>query len=153
MNSWYLVVLIALPVVGALVLAAISGAPERTVKFVALAFSLVELAVAVALWFAYRTAAAAPIESGVGGQLASPFHEVFSVSWIPYFDINFSLGVDGISLTMIALIAVLMPIVLGASWEEKLPAGRTIGGYFALLLVLQGRWSASSRPRTSSSST
>ena len=38
---------------------------------------------------------------------------------------------------MIALIAVLMPIVLGASWEEKLPAGRTIGGYFALLLVLQ----------------
>ena len=39
---------------------------------------------------------------------------------------------------MIALIAVLMPIVLGASWEEKLPAGRTIGGYFALLLVLQG---------------
>lgn len=138
MNSWYLVVLIALPVVGALVLAAISGAPERTVKFVALAFSLVELAVAVALWFAYRTAAAAPIESGVGGQLASPFHEVFSVSWIPYFDINFSLGVDGISLTMIALIAVLMPIVLGASWEEKLPAGRTIGGYFALLLVLQG---------------
>ena len=31
----------------------------------------------------------------------------------------------------------LVPIVLGASWEEKLPAGRTIGGYFALLLVLQ----------------
>jgi NADH-quinone oxidoreductase subunit M len=46
--------------------------------------------------------------------------------------------VDGISLTMIALITLLMPIVLGASWEEKLPAGRTIGGYFALLLVLQG---------------
>ena len=38
---------------------------------------------------------------------------------------------------MIALIALLVPIVLGASWEEKLPAGRTIGGYFALLLVLE----------------
>ena len=38
---------------------------------------------------------------------------------------------------MIALIALLVPIVLGASWEEKLPAGRTIGGYFGLLLVLE----------------
>ena len=66
-----------------------------------------------------------------------PFQEVFNVDWIPSFGVSFTLGVDGISLTMIALIAVLMPIVLGASWEEKLPVGRTIGGYFALLLVLQ----------------
>jgi NADH-quinone oxidoreductase subunit M len=128
-NSWYLVVLIFLPVVGALVLAAMSGAPVRTVKLTALAFSLAELAVAAALWVAYTSSAAV---------VGLPFRENFSVSWIPYFGINFSLGVDGISLTMIALIAVLMPIVLGASWEERLPAGRTIGGYFALLLVLQG---------------
>lgn len=129
MNSWYLVVLIFLPVVGALTLAAMSGAPVRTVKLTALVFSLVELGVAAALWVAYTSATAV---------VDLPFRETFSVSWIPYFDINFSLGVDGISLTMIALIAVLMPIVLGASWEERLPAGRTIGGYFALLLVLQG---------------
>ncbi|WP_420123008.1 complex I subunit 4 family protein [Nakamurella sp.] len=133
MNSWYLVVLIFLPVVGALTLAAMSGAPVRTVKLTALVFSLVELGVAAALWVAYTAE-----RTGVAGQLDVPFRETFSVTWIPYFDINFSLGVDGISLTMIALIAVLMPIVLGASWEERLPAGRTIGGYFALLLVLQG---------------
>jgi len=131
MNSWYLVVLIFLPVVGALVLAAMAGAPAKTAKFTALGFSLAELAVAVALWMSYTSAATV-------SQLDVPFRETFSVTWIPYFDINFSLGVDGISLTMIALIAVLMPIVLGASWEERLPAGRTIGGYFALLLVLQG---------------
>ena len=133
MNSWYLVVLIFLPVLGALVLAAMSGAPARTVKLTALVFSLAELAVAVGLWISYRSAS-----TGTVSQLAVPFRETFSVTWIPYFDINFSLGVDGISLTMIALIAVLMPIVLGASWEERLPAGRTIGGYFALLLALQG---------------
>ena len=133
MNSWYLVVLIFLPVLGALVLAAMSGGPARTVKLTALGFSLAELAVAVGLWISYRSAS-----TGTVSQLAVPFRETFSVTWIPYFDINFSLGVDGISLTMIALIAVLMPIVLGASWEERLPAGRTIGGYFALLLALQG---------------
>ena len=132
-QSWYLVILILLPVAGAVVLAAMSGAPVKTVKLTALAFSLVELAIVVALWIAYRSSMGNAAE-----QVAVPFKETFSVDWIPFFGISFSLGVDGISLTMIALIAVLMPIVLGASWEEKLPAGRTIGGYFALLLVLQG---------------
>jgi NADH-quinone oxidoreductase subunit M len=132
-NSLYLVILIALPVIGAVVLAAMSGAPVKTVKLIALAFTLAELAVVVALWIAYRSAMGTAAE-----QVEVPFREVFSVDWIASFGISFTLGVDGISLTMIALIAVLMPIVLGASWEEKLPAGRTIGGYFALLLVLQG---------------
>lgn len=132
-NSWYLVILILLPVAGAVVLAAMSGAPVKTVKLTALAFSLVELGIVVALWIAYRSSMGTGAE-----QVAVPFKEVFSVDWIPFFGISFTLGIDGISLTMIALIAVLMPIVLGASWEEKLPAGRTIGGYFALLLVLQG---------------
>ena len=30
-----------------------------------------------------------------------------------------------------------MPIVLGASWEERLPEGRTHRGYFALLLATE----------------
>ena len=51
-NSLYLVILIALPVIGAVVLAAMSGAPVKTVKLIALAFTLAELAVVVALWIA-----------------------------------------------------------------------------------------------------
>ncbi len=135
-NSYYLLALVALPALGALVLAGMSGAPVKTVKFVALGFSLAELLIVIALWIAYRSSMGTPIEAAAA-QVALPFHETFSVDWIPSFGVSFSLGVDGISLTMIALIAVLMPIVLGASWEEKLPVGRTIGGYFALLLVLQ----------------
>ncbi len=131
-NSYYLLALVALPALGALVLAGMSGAPVKTVKLVALGFSLAELVIVIALWIAYRSSM-----GDTAAQVAVPFHETFSVDWIPAFGVSFSLGVDGISLTMIALIAVLMPIVLGASWEEKLPVGRTIGGYFALLLVLQ----------------
>src|SRR6478609_2620735 len=117
MNSLYLIILIALPLAGAVVLAAMSGAPVRTVKLTALAFSLADLVVVVALWVAYRSSMGTAAQ-----QVTVPFQEVFSVDWIPTFGISFTLGVDGISLTMIALIAVLMPIVLGASWEEKLPA-------------------------------
>ena len=150
MNSYYLLALLAVPLVGAAVVAAMGKSPARTVKFVALGFSLVELVLAAALWVAYRnqdyvvTTTERPITAGIN-TLPSPtvaftpqsFRENFSVDWIPSFGIHFSLGVDGISLVMIALIAFLVPIVLGASWEERLPQGRTIGGYFALILVMQ----------------
>lgn len=138
MNSLLLPLLIALPVLGAIALAGMSGAPVRSIKLTALAFSLAELAAAIWLWIAYRSEMSSAAASVGGAGAGPPFGQTFSFDWIPFFGISFSLGVDGISLTMIALIAVLMPIVLGASWEEKLPAGRTIGGYFALLLVLQG---------------
>jgi NADH-quinone oxidoreductase subunit M len=126
----YLLILLLLPLAGAIVVAAMAGAPVRTVKLTAMGFAVVEFVVALLLWFDYRNF----LTEGGG---SSPFDATVHVDWIPSFGISFSLGVDGISLVMIALIAFLVPIVLGASWEEKLPAGRTIGGYFALLLTLQ----------------
>ena len=140
MNGFpYVLLLVVLPLVGAGVVAAIGKSPARTVKMTALGFSLVELVLAAALWVAYRHS-----EPALGSTTYSPagtstplFRETFSVDWIPSFGIHFSLGVDGISLVMIALIAFLVPIVLGASWEERLPEGRTIGGYFSLILLMQ----------------
>jgi NADH-quinone oxidoreductase subunit M len=125
-----LLILLFLPLAGAIVVAAMGGAPVRTVKLTAFGFSLVELLVAVLLWIDYA-------HHLTSGGDRSPFQAAVHWEWIPSFGVSFSLGVDGISLVMIALIAVLVPIVIGASWEEKLPAGRTIGGYLALLLTLQ----------------
>lgn len=140
-NSWYLPVLVGLPAVGALLLALMKSAPQRTLKLVALAVSLVELALVVAAWLAYKhaetTGGSAPLPSGAVPPPNAGFLLGFSVDWIPSFGIHFALGLDGTALVMVALIAVLVPIVLGASWEEKLPEGRTIGGYFALILVMQ----------------
>jgi len=45
--------------------------------------------------------------------------------------------VDGIALVMLALIAVLVPIVMGSSWADKLPDGRTAAGFYGLLLATQ----------------
>ncbi len=120
----FLLIILLLPILGAIVVGSMKGASAATVKLVALAFTLVEFALVVALWIAFK--------AGAPG-----FQYSLSAEWIPALGLNFSVGVDGVSLVMIALIALLLPIVLGASWEEKLPAGRTIGGYFALLLVLE----------------
>ncbi len=119
-----LLVVLLLPLLGGVVVGSMKAAPAATVKTVALGVSLVELVVVALIWAGYTPAA-------TGYQFAS------SVDWIPALGIGFSVGIDGVALVMIALIAVLVPIVLGASWEERLPAGRTIGGYFALLLVLE----------------
>ncbi len=119
-----LLVVLLLPLVGGVVVGSMKAAPVATVKLVALGISLVELVVVALIWAGYTPAA-------TGYQFAS------AADWIPALGLGFSVGVDGVALVMIALIAVLVPIVLGASWEEKLPAGRTIGGYFALLLVLE----------------
>ena len=48
---------------------------------------------------------------------------VQSNAWIPTFNINYSVGVDGISLVLILLSTILVPIVVLATWHES-DAGR-----------------------------
>ncbi len=129
-NNPLLLIMIGLPLIGALVLTGMKGAPARTVKLVGLLFSLAVFVLAVVLWIEYRN-----FQTTSGA--TQPFGAAFSVDWIPSFGIRFSVGVDGFAVVMIALIALLVPIVLGASWEERLPAGRSVAGYFALILVLE----------------
>ncbi len=120
----YLQVILLLPLIGGALVGALKAVPARQVKLIALGISLVELIVVGLMWVAFTV-------GGPGYQFSS------RLDWIPSMGIGFSVGVDGVALVMIALIALLVPIVLGASWEEKLPAGRTIGGYFGLLLLLE----------------
>jgi NADH-quinone oxidoreductase subunit M len=66
--------------------------------------------------------------------------------WIPQFGVHYAVGVDGIALVLILMTAVLMPVVVLASWNDAegsaSPAGeppprRSVRIYFALLLVLE----------------
>jgi len=122
-GGWLLLAMLLLPLVGSAVVAPLRSAPS-TAKAAALVFALGELALAGLAWFAF-------VPGGQRLQLG------LSVEWIPAFGARFSLGIDGIALVMIALIAVLVPIVMGASWEDKLPEGRTAAGFFSLLLAMQ----------------
>ena len=117
-----LVALLVLPLLGGIVVALLRD--DRVAKLVALAVSLVELALVIPTWLAYQP-------SGDRLQL------VTSVDWIPEFGVRFALGIDGIALVMIALIGLLVPIVIGGSWADKLPADRSAAGFYALILVMQ----------------
>jgi NADH-quinone oxidoreductase subunit M len=127
-GSIVLLLLLLLPLVGALAVAPLKT-NARIAKLAALGFALASLVLTAVIWVAYSVAAAA---AGTRFQLE------FVIPWIPAFGTQFALGIDGIALVMLALIAVLVPIVMGFSWEEKLPEDRTASGFFALLLATQG---------------
>jgi NADH-quinone oxidoreductase subunit M len=126
-GSVLLLILLLFPLVGAAVVAPLKADAGRA-KVVALAFALVELVLTGVVWFSYSVEAAT---SGTRFQLE------LSVDWIPAFGAHFALGIDGIALVMLALIAVLVPIVMAFSWEEKLPEGRTAAGFYSLILSTQ----------------
>lgn len=122
-GSALLVSLLLIPLVGAVVVAFLRD-NDKLAKQTALGISLVEFAVAVAAWFAYEP-------TGERLQLH------FSLDWIPAFGVHLSFGVDGIALVMIAVIALLVPLVIGAGWADKLPANRGAGGFLSLILLQQ----------------
>src|SRR5215210_812490 len=122
--SLYLVAMIAVPAVGAAVTAALPRGREELARQSALGVSLVVLVLAVLATIAFDT-------GGDRFQLTS------SVSWIPDFGVDFALGVDGIALVMLLLIGVLVPVVVGASWYEVAPAGKSTKTFFAWLLLLE----------------
>ena len=122
-NSFLLILLLLVPLVGA-VAVALLRANDKVAKQTALGFSLVELVLAIGSWLAYEPA---------GERL----QQHFSLDWIPSFGVHLSFGIDGIALVMIAVIALLVPLVIGAGWVDKLPADRSSGGFLSLILVQQ----------------
>ncbi len=98
------------------------GSQNKNIKWVALASSLITFLLTLDLlfYFDFSLAGIQPLLS-------------FSIPWIKSFNINYTLGVDGISYSMIFLNNLLFPICILCSWNiEKNPKA-----FFALMLFLQ----------------
>ncbi|MEI6374279.1 MAG: NADH-quinone oxidoreductase subunit M, partial [Actinomycetes bacterium] len=121
----WLTVLALVPLVGALVVALLPKGADLLAKRVALGVSLLVLAGTVFLALQFSA------DSTTQFQFAEQ-HD-----WIPAFGVSYSVGVDGIALVLIALSAVLVPIVMIAGWHEADNAVGSVKGYFALLLALE----------------
>jgi NADH-quinone oxidoreductase subunit M len=62
---------------------------------------------------------------------------VQSNSWISAFNINFAVGVDGISLVLIMLSTILVPIVVLATWNESEGGRWGVKTFYVLILILE----------------
>ena len=111
--------LIAIPVIGALVIALTPQSRPESHRLTAILTSL--LAGAVSLWV---LASFDPEATG--------FQFVQSTTWVAAYDIKFFVGIDGISLFLVVLTGIIFPIALFAAkpdHDEK--------GYYAWLSLLQ----------------
>jgi NADH-quinone oxidoreductase subunit M len=116
----YLSIIIFSPLLGALLVAFLPQLEARSVKRIAAAFTFIPLALSLALFLAFK-----PGGNGIG------FEE--KLSWIPQLNIQYYLGVDGISLPLLLLTALLGFLAVLISWKIELRPRE----YFAWLLILE----------------
>ncbi len=109
------------PLLGLLVIPFIPKAKETLVKWVALVATLPALGLAVKLFFDFDRA------SGVIQLAEGP------IDWIKPFHIQYYMGIDGLSVTMVILTALISTICIIASFNIT----KQVKGYFALFLLLE----------------
>ena len=115
----YLTVLVLLPAAGALVVALMAGAARKALEAVGLAVALGTLGLAIAVAVLFHTHDAG-------------YQFVTDHQWAPGLGIRWFLGLDGISLFLVLLAAVLFPIVLAGARTRQDPRS-----FIAWMLLLE----------------
>jgi NADH-quinone oxidoreductase subunit M len=130
-QHWVLPALLAIPLVGAALIWAVSprttpGEDEvasgaaRMPGAVALLFFVIEFVVSLGLWWSFLP--------GVDS-----WQSVVDFPWIPSWGVRFTIGVDGIAVMMILLTTFIMLLAVGGSWTSIRTRTRA---YYSMLLVL-----------------
>jgi len=108
---------------GVAVLAMASDRNPAPARWTALAGSVLGFLAGIPLWTGFSAAA--------GG--AMQFQELHP--WIPLFNVNYHLGVDGISMPLILLNSFMTVLVVIAHWEA---VTEKVGQYLAAFLIMSG---------------
>ena len=110
-----------LPLIGMAVVLCLPSRADELIRRTALAFTLFPLVMGIWLFQHFD-------------RTTSAFQFTQHAPWIESYNINYFVGVDGISVSMVLLTVLLCPICILASWGID----KGIKGYFALFLLLDG---------------
>ena len=138
--TYVLTVLLLIPFVGFIVTWA-AGVNQRIAKWVALAFSVAQLAlltlIFVSYWMPWPELLLGPRLSsptgGIPGWTGEPFSYYERADWVPQWGMNYILGFDGLSLPLAWLTPLLTTLAIIFHWDEE----RRPREFFALLLFLE----------------
>jgi len=135
----------SVPAVGCLLVLALPGGNRLAIKSTALAITALTFALTIVAFMGYLSldasatlserAAQNTLEAGGAGQIKqtdAPNDLVYRGAWIPYFNIQYFLGLDGISLSLAVLTSLITLLACIASWEIE----HAIKGYYSLFLLL-----------------
>ncbi len=113
--------LIALPILGAIVVATLPQAERRLAQGIGLAFAALELLVSIPLYTGFEV-----------GKAGMQFET--NVPWIEAFGVHYHVGVDGFSLFIVLLTTLLTPLCIWGAWNSIEKRG---GEFVAAMLVLE----------------
>src|SRR5499433_3033004 len=108
-----------IPLAGMVVVLLLPSNSHNLIRWVAAVFTVPPLLMAVWLVAHFDT-----------GQAGFQFKEQWA--WIPAYNIQYFVGVDGVSISMVLLTALLCFLCIFASWGIE----KAVKGYFALFLLL-----------------
>jgi NADH-quinone oxidoreductase subunit M len=130
-----LVATLALPAIGAAVVAALPERVDRAARAVATGFAGATLVATVLLFFGVGAGGFAHQLPAQGPPGIHPWHEL-DLPWVPGLDLRFHLGVDGISYPLVVLTTLLTLLCCAYTWwrAPEPGRGRTLA---ALLLVIE----------------
>ena len=110
-----LLYLLLIPFIGGFLCWLLRHSGRDLARRVALGTMMLVLALAVSLWF---TGDYSQTLLPSAGSLSGHWVEQFTVPWIPRLGICFSLGLDGLSLLLVTLTALLGALSVACSWRE-----------------------------------
>ena len=123
MSNWPLLsLLIWLPILGGAAVLALGDSRARAARWVSLVVALVVFLLSVQLFTGFD-------------QAATGMQFVERTAWIPAYDIQYHLGVDGISIALIILTTLTTALVLVGAWTS---IDRRVNQYYASILILEG---------------
>ncbi len=108
-----------LPVIAAVAILFVPQTSKNLVRSIAAVFTGLQLVLAIWIYMNFDAA-------------ASGFQFMEQVKWIPAFNIEYFMGIDGLSVPMVLLTAFLSFICIFASWGIE----KSVKGYFAMFLLL-----------------
>ncbi len=122
-----------LPVAGMVLVLLLPKENRDAIRWSSLAITVVQLVVAVLLVMKFDKGMAG-INTLAGMQFVeqASWIDVKSVSWFGRVHIEYFLGVDGLSVTMVLLTALISAVAVISSWTIE----KSVKGFFALLLLL-----------------
>ncbi len=132
--TFLLIAVLAVPVAGALVVALMPRRLDRPARVVATGFAAVTFVLAALLAVPPRQGSTI-LPGGPGELPVVPWGEL-NQSWVPALEIDFHLGVDGISYPLVVLTG-LLTLLCCAYTVWKVPEGGSGRTLAALLLVLE----------------
>ena len=122
-----------LPLLGGIAILFIPKEYVSAMRWTALAIAWMDLLLALVLMLAYSQADVTASSPIVGAAPNGTFLYNEQITWIASLGINYSLGVDGISLLLVTLTTLLTLVCIGASFRIE----QKVKNYMAFMLLLE----------------